>query len=272
MSEQVDVTDHRGNTVENDAQILARSHTVTKTNAANIAIYDNLALVSGWLDEVRRYCQNPDPNDERAADWLLDNDYHIARALRNLKLDLPPIFYDKLPALVEQPDGSIPRVFALANAMTKSAHSQLNMEAIVKFVSGYQEVSKLTNAELWALPSMLQLNSIEHLIDAFHQLNETLKPSFKVSRFAIEGRKREPIDRIATCITNIIAVYSIKWTDFVDRASSAEAILKNDPASIYSSMTSETRNRRFGRQIEIQRKRHCKRGCGACSKAKQYIT
>jgi cyclic beta-1,2-glucan synthetase len=241
MSEQVDVTDHRGNTVENDAQILARSHTVTKTNAANIAIYDNLALVSGWLDEVRRYCQNPDPNDERAADWLLDNDYHIARALRNLKLDLPPIFYDKLPALVEQPDGSIPRVFALANAMTKSAHSQLNMEAIVKFVSGYQEVSKLTNAELWALPSMLQLNSIEHLIDAFHQLNETLKPSFKVSRFAIEGRKREPIDRIATCITNIIAVYSIKWTDFVDRASSAEAILKNDPASIYSSMTSETR-------------------------------
>ena len=163
MNEHIATSEQQDHKRENEARALALSHITNTAQPLKVAAYENLASISKWLTDVRNYCLDPEPDDARAADWLLDNDYHIARTLRNLKQDLPQDFYNKLPALEQGAEGSIPRVFELAHAIVKSAHSHLNMDSIVSFVCDYQTVSKLTNAELWALPSMLQLCCLEHI-------------------------------------------------------------------------------------------------------------
>ncbi len=257
MNEHIATSEQQDDKRENEARELALSHITNTAQPLKVAAYENLASISKWLTDVRNYCLDPEPDDARAADWLLDNDYHIARTLRNLKQDLPQDFYNKLPALEQGAEGSIPRVFELAHAIVKSAHSHLNMDSIVSFVCDYQTVSKLTNAELWALPSMLQLCCLEQLIDGFYQLNDIIEPSFQVSHFAVEGRSSEPIDRIANSITNLIALHSIKWPDFIDQTSPIEAILKQDPAAIYSLMTAETRIQYRDVVEQLAERSHC---------------
>jgi hypothetical protein len=41
----------------------------------------------------------------RAAEWLLDNGHRVRRALRRIAEDLPPRFYQRLPAVAQQADG-----------------------------------------------------------------------------------------------------------------------------------------------------------------------
>lgn len=227
----------------NAASILAHSHQTKNTQPVEVEVYRRLTSTTGWLESVEAYCRNPNPENARAADWFLDNDYHIARAVRSLRDDLPSDFYNRLPVLSEGENSSIPRIFVLAHAMSDAIRPQLTTTAITQFITSYQDISPLTNAELWALPSMLRLVSIENLIDSFQQLDTSLVAPFEVSDFVVNMRSSDPTNRIATAITNLIAVHSIKWPDFVDQTSSIEALLGRDLPDIYSQMSFETRDR-----------------------------
>src|SRR5205085_12401293 len=48
------------------------------------------------------------------AEWLLDNFHIIADALREVRTDLPPGYYRKLPKLTDGPLAGWPRVYCLA--------------------------------------------------------------------------------------------------------------------------------------------------------------
>ncbi|PUB12428.1 GH36-type glycosyl hydrolase domain-containing protein [Yoonia sediminilitoris] len=226
-----------------DTAALATEHTIASGPPALLACYRALPDLDDWFDQVRSFCADPPTQAERAAEWILDNDYQIIRALRRLKEGLPRHFYDKLPALAE-PDGpGTPRVFAVARAALDQIDKQLTLEGLAGFVLQYQKTSELTNGELWAMPSMLRLACMTQLVAAVGQLDPDLVLDWSASAGARPQDAAQTVERISTAITDLIVIDTIKWADFVDQVSCIEAALKTDPAAIYAGMTFETRNR-----------------------------
>ena len=230
--------------VENLAALghaLALGHQVDGVNARQIDLYRQLATLPAWLARTRRYCESPKARDIRVADWLLDNDYQVLRALRQLRVDLPKNFYRQLPAL--QGLNRPMRLLVIAHGALRAMPKQLTVGNLVNYVNAYQQAAGLQIAELWALPSLLRLASLENLVDAFGQLNADLTVPFAVSLEAIENRVTEPADRIAQAISSLAAVQAIEWQDFVDLSSQVERILRADPVAAYGSMSFETRDK-----------------------------
>ena len=210
---------------------------------AEVGIYRNLSALEGWLEKARRYCERPAPDHVRSADWLLDNAYQVSRAVRQLDEDLPPKFYRRLPALSAQAQGQVPRVFTLAQDLVDRLRHQVSMQALVEYLNAYQDVSVLTNAELWALPSVMRLVALDRLVAAFSLLNPDLAPEFRPAPESARAADRDAAMTVADALTTLIGVQAIKWTDVVDRTSRVEAVLGEDPADVYRKMTLETRNR-----------------------------
>ena len=226
------------------ARELARSHTLGIGPPVELDSYRKMSELPDWMERVRLYCQHPRLEHNRAADWFLDNNYQVTRAIRQLREDLPQNFYTKLEQLDSGPDGpGVPRAYALANAFLDRLRPKISMTGLVEYLSAYQQLSTLSYAELWALPSMLRLACIERLVDGFHRLNPDLDPSFSVSPLASEAEHRDGTEIIADALTNLIAVNAIKWENFVDRTSCIEAAFLQDPARVYPRMTFETRDR-----------------------------
>ena len=122
------------------AKHLARAHILSGAKPSWLAIYRNLRDLPDWLKTTKSYCLDPAPIDVRAADWFLDNDYQIARAIRGLQSDLPKKFYNSLPALNSGMHEAQPRIFDLAHALIENAHPHLSLSQITEFVSRYQTV------------------------------------------------------------------------------------------------------------------------------------
>ncbi len=230
------------NDLSRTASELAADHRVTDGPPREISVYRALPELSDWLERVRSYCQDPAAAHMRAADWLLDNDYQVARTLRRLERDLPPTFYRKLPALGASDDHA-PRVYVLARAILDTLTPQISLNGLVQFIRAYQESTALTNAELWALPSMLRLAALAYLLDAFGRLEPDLMPSFA----APASQVLDPTEQVALAIMNLTAIEKIKWADFVDTVSCIEAVLCEDPAQVYARMTFDTRDRYRGK-------------------------
>ena len=231
------------------ADAAASRHEVGAERPALLNVYRILPTLNDWFEDVRIYCAAAPASQERAADWILDNDYKIIRALRRLKEDLPRKFYDRLPALAGPQDAGSPRIFAVAQAVIDHLDPQITLTTLVGFVGKYQKSVELTNAELWAFPSMLRLACLERFIHAVGALDPNLMVPVKLSPGTLAVTVVRPVDHIAKTITNLIAIEAIKWSDFVDDVSCIEAELTKDPAGIYAAMTFETRNQ-YRRLIE----------------------
>ena len=222
---------------------LAASHLVSGAPPTRLAIHRSLASLPDWLEQVLAYCRDPAPRHRRAADWLLDNDYQVVRAIRRLKQDLPDEFYRRLPSLQDGPGGHVPRAYALAAAILDDVQPTVSFRRLVDFVNAYQAGASLEHGELWVLPSMLRLVCLERLGRALGQLNPQLAPPFDASQHPVVAKAADPTDRIAAAIGNLTAVHAIKWADFVDRTSPINAVLSGDPAAVYATMTFATRER-----------------------------
>ena len=226
--------------IENGAKGLAASLQTRSDLAPQLGIYTNLPALPEWLDGLRDYCLNADAGDSKAADWLLDNDYQVKRAIRQLKTGLPAPFFARLP-VAENPAGEqVPRVFKIAQAISTRDGIQITIANLVHYVRRFQEVTPLSTAELWALPSMIRLANLEILAAAFERLRSDLKPPFELSRDFDEGT---PVDLIARAIVNLSAVHAITWQDFFDETSLVEETLSTDPSGVYGRMDFATRDR-----------------------------
>ena len=62
------------------------------------------------LTEDSRRGEQPSP----AAEWLLDNFHVISAAARDIRHDLPPAFYRRLPRIAADEFAGLPRVYAMA--------------------------------------------------------------------------------------------------------------------------------------------------------------
>ena len=83
--------------------------------------------------------------------------------LREIREDLPPGFYRRLPKLAEGPLEGYPRVLGLAWPFVAHTDSRFEPETLQRFVQRFQQVQVLTIGELWAIPIALRLVLLENL-------------------------------------------------------------------------------------------------------------
>jgi len=98
-----------------------------------------------------------------AAEWLVDNFHIVDEQLREIRDDLPPGFYRKLPKLASGHLEGYPRVFGVAWAFVAHTDSQFDPEVLRRFVTAYQRVQPLTIGELWAVAIWLRVALVENL-------------------------------------------------------------------------------------------------------------
>jgi cyclic beta-1,2-glucan synthetase len=225
-----------------EALALARSGKYGPPPPLPLDVLQKIDALPDWLESLRRFCVEPKPDQARAADWLLDNDYQISRVIREIRQDMPANFYNRLHVVADG-QSALPRIFAIAHAILAAARFQLSALVLVDFLGAYQKTVPLTTAELWALPSMLRVAGLEILASGFRELDESLAPPFEVSRFAAESRPQDPTSCVSQAITAIVAVRGIDWRDVFDKTSVTEALLCSDPAKVYAQMDFDTRDR-----------------------------
>ncbi len=230
-------------TLTQAAGALKAHHGVCPGRPRPAAVWADLAAVPGWLDHARSLCADPPPDATKAAEWLLDNEYYVRRAILQIREDMPPAFYRRLPCLSAPECNGLPRVFLLAHGMLDAAHMQISLDTAVRFVDAYQEGAPLTIAELWAFPAMLRLACLETLVTAFSELVPELVMPFAPTPGSAYRETHDPTEAVSRAISTLMAVSNIPWKDFFDRVSRVEAILRDDPAGVYPAMDFDTRDR-----------------------------
>jgi cyclic beta-1,2-glucan synthetase len=98
-----------------------------------------------------------------AAEWLVDNFYIVEEQLREVRDDLPPGFYRKLPKLAAGHLDGYPRVYGIAWAFVAHTDSRFEPELLRRFVKAYQRLQTLTIGELWAVAITLRVVLLENL-------------------------------------------------------------------------------------------------------------
>ncbi|MXP13219.1 cellobiose phosphorylase [Altererythrobacter confluentis] len=225
------------------AQELAAHHRITQGPPGQIPVLASGAAARRWLERVRRHCVDPPPHASKAAEWLLDNDYQVHRALQQIDKDLPPSFYDQLPVVVGHAANQ-PRVFALAHEFLRAGYLQISLASAVQFVCAYQQEQPLKIAELWAFPTMLRIACVEILIASLTPLLEgQVEMPFPLSAEAGESLSLDPTERVARAISNLAIVAAVPWESFFDQTSEVEKALADDPSGHYPQMDFETRDR-----------------------------
>jgi len=136
-----------------------------------------------------------------AAEWLIDNFHQVERQIREVRTDLPPGYYRRLPKLAAGPFAGFPRVFGLAWAYVAHTDSHFDEDVWCGFVRAYQEVEHLTIGELWASAITLRLVLIENLRRIADRVVYSREERRKADAFADRllgagGRDAEPSDVI----------------------------------------------------------------------------
>jgi len=177
------------------------------------------------------------------AEWLLDNFYLIQQVVRQVRQDLPEGFYRQLPILTGGALAGLPRIYALASALTTATEFHLDPDAARRFLTAYQTVSALTIGELWALPAVLRLAVLDRLGQAATVL---LAPPPIPGGAPDENARRSggaELPPIAACILDLRAIDIEDWKTVFEDISRVEQILRQDPAQVYARMDFETRDR-----------------------------
>src|SRR5690606_12006558 len=106
--------------LETHARQLAETHVLATRGRGERRARVRLPDVAGWLAQSRAALIDPAPELAKAAEWLLDNEYLIARATRQVRDDLTREFEERLPVLGGTLAGQL-RVRILADALLVAA-------------------------------------------------------------------------------------------------------------------------------------------------------
>jgi cyclic beta-1,2-glucan synthetase len=179
-----------------------------------------------------------------AAEWILDNYYVVQQAIRQIREDMPKGYYQQLPKLVTPPLVEYPRIYGLAWEMTAHYQGQLNGDQVIAFIQTFQTLTALTMGELWALPTMLRLSSLEYLCAALIRLTKV--PHYDVALPASTPQTLTDDVVVGHCITTLRMLATQKWKAIFEQLSLVEQTLRRDPAKVYPLMDFDTRNRYRG--------------------------
>ena len=236
------------------AVALARNQVLRSSAPTETEIYQYPDRLLVWLDETVEACQRPTARLERVAGWILDNDYQLRRAVRQIRQDLPRGFYSRLPALAES--AGLPRVVLIVRAIINENQLQLSLSRLIQFVNSYQSVTTLCQAELWAIPPLVRQYCLDILVSAIGDLDESIELPFDSidSLLNIKIETKNPangfsvdslnaIDQVTRAVTALGVLDKIDWYKFVDKTSCLDARLALDPIGVYARMDRATRSR-----------------------------
>ena len=82
-----------GAALETEARALADSHGLSDHPPRAMPALSQLRHVPDWLVHARSALDDSEGAVAKAAEWLLDNEYLVARAVRQIEQDLPKGFY-----------------------------------------------------------------------------------------------------------------------------------------------------------------------------------
>jgi cyclic beta-1,2-glucan synthetase len=245
-------------TVDNDVQpaddsvssatpiaLIANSHLAKTENGKPIPLLQDFERFSAYLAEAHQHFDSTASDTltiSVAGEWLLDNFYIVQAALLQIQEDMPPAYYKNLPKLSQTELAGFARVYAIARDIVAGLEDTLSIEALQTYIKHYQATRPLTMGELWALPTMLRITNLENLVHV----------ACRTTKIALEGLKILPPalpelitdeQAIANAISSLRILAATDWKDYFEVVSRTEAILREDPAAIYSRMDFETRNR-----------------------------
>jgi cyclic beta-1,2-glucan synthetase len=152
--------------LEQHAESLAAAQTVTSDPSSGKSLIEGVAENGRALLEYYRATARTVQQDQTitpAAQWLLDNFYIVEEQLREIRDDLPPSYYRKLPKLASGHLKGYPRVYGVAWAFVAHTDSSFDPEVLRRFVTAYQRVQPLSIGELWAVATTLRVVLVENL-------------------------------------------------------------------------------------------------------------
>jgi len=233
--------------IARSARRLAKDHDVSYRASAKPYLLQRVDQLEAILQHVHNRFMQEAKNQKivsGAAEWLLDNYYTVDRSIQQVRENLPAGYYQELSKLTSSHLSGYPRVYAVAREMLLSAGENLGAEGLKHFVRAYQEISPFTMGEIWALPTMLRLCTLELLIKAITQdesadlvMDETVLhgPPLPAEKAAKEV--------VAASIRNLLFLDTQDWSAFFEDVSLLDEILDSDPAGIYPGMDFDTRDR-----------------------------
>jgi cyclic beta-1,2-glucan synthetase len=174
--------------MENHARCLGRPHDMAPDKEASrrllarlddseMHIRDAYALIAGIVEGKQQAIP--------LGEWLADNFYLIEEKIRNVRKSMPQKKgRPSLPCLQRGKKAGLPRIYELAAEFVLHTDASIDKESLGRFISIYQETAPLQLAELWALPTMLELAIIESLGRIAHQLSRNCRNRDLASHWA----------------------------------------------------------------------------------------
>lgn len=98
-----------------------------------------------------------------AGEWILDNYHVVERQIRDIRTDLPPGYYKRLPKLGSGFLSGYPRVLGASWAYVAHTDSHFDPDILCRFLCAYQTAAPLMIGELWAVPITLRVLLVENL-------------------------------------------------------------------------------------------------------------
>jgi cyclic beta-1,2-glucan synthetase len=225
--------------IEADARALADTQRSLRRAKRAVTRFLEPSAIAHGLEHAQKRLLAGHPDDDamlrKAAEWFLDNYYLIRRVARQVDQDLPRGFVRHLPELASGPAKGMPRIYALARALVVSRSIEFDVVTLRRFVEGYQGVSPLTIAELWALPTMLRVSVLRGLLQFLRDLHVIETDAGSVEPFALD-----PGAGVERAVRALRLLADIDWKAFFERTNRVEAILRTDPAQVYSNMEFST--------------------------------
>ncbi len=215
--------------LEGIARELARTNRDLERATQTLARLFERSPIARSLEQTRKRLtasHTEDAADAKTAEWFLDNYYLIRRVARQVEEELPRGFVRRLPQCAAGPSKGLLRIDALAHSLVANSLLELDPGVVQRFVDAYQDVSPLTIAELWALPTLLRACVLEHLLE----FSDEREPSLALD--SVTGVER--------AIRTLRVLEAIDWKTFFAKTSRVEAVLRKDPAQVYARMDFET--------------------------------
>jgi cyclic beta-1,2-glucan synthetase len=200
------------------------------------------------LTDAARRGEQPSP----AGEWLLDNFHIISAAARDIRHDLPPAFYRRLPRIAADEFAGFPRVYAMALELIGRSAGRLDSQRLHRFVTAFQSITPLTMGELWAWPSALKLALLDYLRARADRLAETRAHQLDADRLA--SSLEDPAGR-RTWPTEVHPAFVIRLPECSGRSSTRRWPPGARPSKKRSARTDGTRR---------ASRRSCRASSAAC--------
>ena len=189
---------------------LAASGKVTTLPHGKTTLLNRLKAARKWLPLVCSELSGAETLGQRTSpivEWILDNRYIVESNIQEVRQNLSRRFYRELPVLDNDPYHGLPRVYGLARQIIDDHALRVDQESIIASIDAFQSESPLTSAELWAIPQMLRIALIEHIISfatgGLAELRDRELADFWAYRLVTAGR-RDPA-RLFPMMTEITA-------------------------------------------------------------------